>query len=274
MEKEYYLFIASDSLGDTAEQVAKATAEQFRDNDYILKKFPYIRNEEQIMDLVADAREHERAIVVFTTVVEDLRAFLMSECEKYQIPCIDLMTPALRTFETFLKEKPLHQPGIIHRLDDKYFSKVEAVEFAVKYDDGKDPRGCLKADVVLLGISRTSKTPLSMYLAHKNIKVANIPLVPEVPVPDEIFKMDPKKIVGLTNTTEKLNEIRMERLKALGLKNTASYASADRIDEEIEYSNKIYTRLGCPVINVANKAIEETAGLIIQYIKKGVYIEG
>ena len=146
--------------------------------------------------------------------------------------------------------------------------RVEAIEFAVKYDDGKDPRGILKSDIVLLGISRTSKTPLSMYLANKNIKVANVPLVPEIPIPKEVFEIDPKKIIGLTNTPEKLNSIRQERLKALGLSSNASYANLERILQELDYSEKIMKKAGCPVIDVSNKAIEETAGIILDIMKE------
>ncbi len=120
--------------------------------------------------------------------------------------------------------------------------KVEAIEFAVKYDDGKDPRGIKKADIVLIGVSRTSKTPLSMYLAHKNVKVANVPLVPEVPIPDELYQIPTNRIIGLTTDPIKLNEIRQERLKALGLSNTATYANVDRILEELEYADKNYEK--------------------------------
>lgn len=267
MGKFYNLIIVSDSLGETAEQVARATAEQFKDIKYVLKKYPYIKNEEQIIDLVEDASK-EPSIVVFTTVLNNLRDKLVEECNKYKIPFVDVLSPLLNTFETFLDSKPVYQPGIIHKLDDKYFKKVEAVEFAVKYDDGKDPRGVLKADVVILGISRTSKTPLSMYLAHKNVKVANIPLVPEVPIPDEVFKISPKKIIGLTNNPDKLNEIRLERLKALGLNNNAVYANIQRIQEELGYAEQVYKRIGCPVINVATRAIEETANIIMDIIDK------
>ena len=146
------------------------------------------------------------------------------------------------------------------------------MEFAVKYDDGKDPRGVLKADLVIIGVSRTSKTPLSMYLANKNIKVANIPLVPEAKVPQELFQIPSKKIVGLTNTPEKLNEIRTERLRALGLSTANSgenkYANMERILEEIDFAESLMKKIGCPIINVSNKAIEETAEKIITYLKR------
>ncbi|MGL5506493.1 MAG: pyruvate, water dikinase regulatory protein, partial [Paraclostridium sp.] len=189
----------------------------------------------------------------------------------------DLMTPILKEITNKVGEKPKREPGIIRKLDESYFKRVEAIEFAVKYDDGKDPRGILKSDIVLLGISRTSKTPLSMYLANKNIKVANVPLVPEIPIPKEVFEVNPKKIIGLTNSPEKLNQIRQERLKALGLSSNANYAKFDRILQELDYSEQVMKRVGCPVINVSNKAIEETAGIILDIMKENglkIYRDG
>ena len=153
-------------------------------------------------------------------------------------------------------------------------SEILSLSFAdFKYDDGKEPnKGILEAELVLIGISRTSKTPLSMYLANRNIKVANVPLVPEIPVPKEVYEIDPKKIIGLTNSPEVLNNVRTTRLKALGLSSNASYAKLDRILEELEYADKVMKKLGCPVINVANKAIEETAGDILDIMKeKGIH---
>ncbi|MCT4632887.1 MAG: kinase/pyrophosphorylase [Firmicutes bacterium] len=267
MSDAYYVYIISDSIGETAEQVTRATAEQFRNFKYQLKKFPYVNNDIQIKEIIEDASKH-KSLVVFTTVLGHVRQTIINECTEKNVMYIDIMMPLIGTFENFLDSKPVNEPGIIHKLDERYFRKVEAIEFAVKYDDGKDPRGVKKADIVLVGVSRTSKTPLSMYLAHKNIKVANIPLVPEVPVPDELFEVPVKKIIGLTTNPVKLNEIREERLKALGLSGGASYANFERILEELEYADGIMKRLGCPVIDVSAKAIEETAGLILEIINK------
>jgi [pyruvate, water dikinase]-phosphate phosphotransferase / [pyruvate, water dikinase] kinase len=145
---------------------------------------------------------------------------------------------------------------------------VEAIEFAVKYDDGRDPRGLLRADIILIGVSRTSKTPLSMYLAHKRIKAANVPLVPEVTPPEELVKVDPVRCIGLTITPQKLIEIRSERLKALGLQPEANYAKLERIEDELKYSKQIMEDIGCYTIDVSNKAVEETANIIMERIRK------
>lgn len=158
-------------------------------------------------------------------------------------------------------------PGNMRRLDQHYFDRIAAIEFAVKYDDCKDPRGLLEADIVLIGISRTSKTPLSSYLANQNYKVANVPLVPEIPIPAELTQIPRNRIIGLTNSPEKLSAIRKVRLKSIGLDESSSYSSENRILEELDYGYRIFKQLGCRVIQVEDKAIEETAALIIEKVK-------
>ncbi|MCT4605260.1 MAG: kinase/pyrophosphorylase [Marinisporobacter sp.] len=267
MNRRLVVYVISDSIGETGEQVVQAAISQFVCKDCEIRRFPYISEEEQIIEIVNEAK-NEKSMIVFTMVIPSLRKVLLETTQKHQIIAVDAMTHIVEALEKALEEKPKNEPGLIRRLDEKYFKKIEAIEFAVKYDDGKDPRGLKKADIVLIGISRTSKTPLSMYLAHKNIKVANVPLVPEVPVPDELFKVSPRKIIGLTTNPIKLNEIRQERLKALGLKNEANYASMDRILKELDYAESLMKRVGCPIIDVASKAIEESAGIILEIIKE------
>lgn len=262
------IYVISDSVGETAQQVTKAAISQFRiGENYEIRRFPYVVDKKFLTDVLSSAK-NESAIVVYTLVDEALLNATKEYCENEGLSHIDLMTPILREICKKTDLKPKREPGIIRKLDESYFKRVEAIEFAVKYDDGKDPRGILKSDIVLLGISRTSKTPLSMYLANKNIKVANVPLVPEIPIPKEVFEINPKKIMGLTNTPEKLNMIRQERLKALGLSSNASYANLERILQELDYSEKIMKKVGCPVIDVSSKAIEETAGIILDIMKE------
>lgn len=264
--KNLVIYIISDSIGETAEQVAKATVSQFNTKDYEIRRFPYINEKEQIVEILDEAK-NEVAVIVFTVVVKELKEFLLKQSQALNIPCVDVMTPIMGAIEQVLEIPAKEEPGLIRKLDERYFKKVEAIEFAVKYDDGKDARGLKQADIVLTGISRTSKTPLSMYLAHKNLKVANVPLVPEVAPPRELFEINPKKIIGLTTNPMKLIEIRQERLKALGLKNEANYASMQRIFEELDYAEGIMKKLGCPVIDVSSKAIEESAGIILEIFK-------
>ena len=181
---------------------------------------------------------------------------------------VDVMGPVLQALEDVLGQKPQLVPGLSHRLDREYFDRVEAIEFAVKYDDGKDPRGIREADIVLLGVSRTSKTPVSLYLANHRLKVANVPLVPEVPVPHEIFQEGRLKAIGLVIDAELLMSIRRQRLKSLGLGSSAQYATMDRIMAELEYAWDIFSRLKCPVVDVSNHAVEETATKVLE-IRQG-----
>lgn len=208
-------------------------------------------------------------MIAFTIVIEDLKEYLLNKANQIGIKTVDIMGPMINALKLIYQTPPKMKPGLVRQLDEDYFKKVEAIEFAVKYDDGRDPRGILKADIVLIGVSRTSKTPLSMYLAHKRIKVANVPLVPEVEPADELFHVSSKKIIGLKISPEKLNSIRTERLKSLGLTVQSNYANYERILEELDHAENVMKKIGCMVIDVSNKAIEETANIILEMIKKG-----
>jgi regulator of PEP synthase PpsR (kinase-PPPase family) len=266
--KKLHIFIVSDSVGETGELVAKAAVSQFRPGlqDTSLKRFPHIETIDHVIEIVCLAKI-QQAMILFTLVQKNMRATLKKECAKHGVRYIDLMGPLMDTLEEELNEIPFEEPGLVRKLDDDYFKKIEAIEFAVKYDDGRDPRGLLLADIVLIGVSRTSKTPLSQYLAHKRYKVANVPLVPEVEPPEELFLVDPAKCFGLVISPDKLNFIRKERLIALGLNDDASYAKLDRIKQEIVHFDKIVERIGCQVIDVTNRAVEETANVILNKIQ-------
>jgi len=262
------IYVLSDSIGETAEMVARATASQFDSGNFEIIRIPYISSVEQIEEVLRAAAQKPACIICHTLVSIELQDAFASLAKNYHIPTIDIMGPMIRAVQKVTNLTPKLKPGLVHKLDQDYFRRVEAVEFAVKYDDGKNPAGLIKADIVLVGVSRTSKTPLSMYLAHKKIKVANVPMVPEVPPPEELFKVPPERIVGLIINTMKLNEIRRERLKTMGLDSDANYANTDRIEEELEYAKRIMRKIGCPVIDVSNKAIEETANKILEIVNK------
>jgi len=257
------IYIVSDSVGETADLVVKAAISQFNGagHDANVKRVPYVEDKETIQEVVQLAKL-DNAIICFTLVVPELRQFLINEAQKHGVVYHDIIGPLMDKMESLYGIKAKYEPGRVRKLDDDYFKKVEAIEFAVKYDDGRDPRGILKADIVLVGVSRTSKTPLSQYLALKRFKVANVPIVPEVDPPEELFKVSPRKCIGLKISPEKLNFIRRERLKSLGLNDRAIYANIDRIKEELEYFEKVVNKIGCQVIDVSNKAVEETANII------------
>lgn len=261
------VYVISDSVGETAEFVVKAVASQFNSGHVDIKRIPYVNDADTIIDAIDEASQL-KAMIAYTLVLPELRRVLKEESERRQLIAVDVMGPMMDAFGELLSIDPRLEPGLVRRLDEEYFRRVAAIEFAVKYDDGKDPRGLLLADVVLVGVSRTSKTPLSMYLANKRLKVANLPLVPEVEAPEELFWVPPNKVIGLTINPRQLNEIRQERLKALGLHAQANYASMERILEELEYAEKLMRKVGCPIFDVSNKAVEEVANKILQVLRE------
>lgn len=257
------VYVLSDALGETAEVVARAGASQFDGAAVEFHRVAYAQDRASILKVLREARER-RAALVFTLVDPELRAFVREEAERIGLPAVDVLGPVIDAMSRVADRPPRLEPGLIHQLDAEYFRRVEAVEFAVKYDDGRDPGGLLRADIVLVGVSRSSKTPVSMYLAHRGYKVANVPLVPEIPPPQELGLLRRNRVIGLTVRPEKLREIRQERLRALGLEADASYADLARIQEEIRHAQGVFARLGCPVIDVTHKAVEETAREVIE----------
>ncbi|EZP76186.1 PEP synthetase regulatory protein [Parageobacillus genomosp. 1] len=257
------VYVVSDSGGETAELVVKAAASQFYSTHIQIKRVPYVEDKTTLAEVVALAKMN-RGIIAFTLVVPEMRQFLMEEATREGVMAYDIIGPLIEQMSDLFQLTPRYEPGQVRVLDEDYFKKIEAIEFAVKYDDGRDPRGILRADIVLIGVSRTSKTPLSQYLAHKRLKVANVPIVPEVEPPEQLFQVPRKKCFGLKISPEKLLTIRRERLKSLGLNDQAIYANMDRIKEELAYFDEIVAKIGCDVIDVTNKAVEETASIIMK----------
>ncbi len=261
-QQDLHFVIISDSVGDTARKVLQAVLAQFPSITVHMYHYPFIRKMKDLEPVLEEAKEL-KAFVIHTLVVENLSEFTDDFCAAENLPCYNILKDLVRDISGTTGQQPLKRAGALHRLDDEYFNRISAIEFAVKYDDGKDPKGFLDADLVLLGVSRTSKTPLSMFLANKNIKVANLPIMPEASVPDEIWQVDPKKIVGLTNDAEVLNNFRKERMIAYGLSPETIYSDMERIRAELEYAYELYNKLGCIVINVSKRSIEETAAIIM-----------
>lgn len=261
------VYVVSDSIGETAEFVVQAVASQFNSGHIEIRRIPFVTDVATIIDIVEEA-SLGNAMIAYTLVLPALREAIRKESGLHGLLAVDVMGPMMEAFTRLMQLDPHQEPGLIRRLDEDYFRRVAAVEFAVKYDDGKDPRGMLLADVVLVGVSRTSKTPLSMYLANKRLKVANLPLVPEVEPPEELFWVPATKVIGLTISPRQLNEIRQERLKALGLHAQANYASMERILEELDYAERIMRKIRCPIFDVSNKAVEEVANKILQLVRE------
>lgn len=260
------IFVCSDAVGETAEAVARATARQFPSERVHIKRFGNIKDEDEVKAIIQEA-SRENGFIAYTLVQPELRDTMREESIRHGVRSVDVMGPMMQAFIDTFNDSPQYEPGLLHKMDEAYYRKIEAVEFAVKYDDGKDARGFLEAQVVLVGVSRTSKTPVGIYLASKGIKTANYPLTIEVKPPEELFIAAARGlIVGLTMQPERLLKVRRERLKTLGLPSQANYASMTRITEELAYAEQMMKRLNCPVIDVTERAIEETSGIILDML--------
>ena len=265
-QTDQFVYIISDSVGETANKLSQAAMSQFPTTDFNVSRYPFVRGEGTLLSILEQAK-NENAMIVHTLITDGLSKIACDFCQEHNLFCFDLLNPMVDEIVKRTGSTPSKEPGALHQLNGNYFHRIGAIEFAVKYDDGKDPKGFLEADIVILGVSRTSKTPLSMFLANKNLKVANLPLIPESHIPDQLWKVNPKKIVGLTNDPELLNSIRRERMIAYGLNPDTTYSDRDRINEELEFAQNLYEKLGCLVINVATKSIEETAAIILDTLQ-------
>ncbi|MGX7111527.1 pyruvate, water dikinase regulatory protein [Gemella cuniculi] len=259
--------IISDSIGNTAKDVVDAALVQFSYSDvrYKILKNSNVGTKSKIDSIVENIDLND--VIVQTLVDKELARYTRELAEKKGIVVIDLLSNMLNIFEKKLEVKPENNPGLIRKMGAEYFKRVDALEFAVKYDDGKDINGLKEADVIILGVSRTSKTPLSLYLANRNIKVMNVPIVQDLILPEQLFEVK-RKIIGLTNSVEQLNKLRGERLKALGVEHGTDYTDEVQIFEELEYALEIMEKIGCPVIDVQNKAIEETAEIVVNIMRE------
>lgn len=265
MAKTPKVFVVSDSMGETAQLVARAVLSQFPEGSAHLQRFIYVSTADDATALMKEARA-QPTLILFTVIIPEVREVILEGAKAHDIPIVDIMGPAMAGVERITGAPALLEPGLIHRLDEKYFKRVEAVEFAVQHDDGRDPQGYRKADVVLLGVSRSSKTPVSMYLANRGVKVANLPIIPEVPTPPELHRIPVRKIVGLTINGSKLAGIRKERVRTMGVRGDSDYSDVSRILGELSHAQRLYNELGCFVVDVTDRAVEETASKVMEFV--------
>ncbi len=264
--QEVNIVIISDSAGDTAFNNAAAAAAQFPDAKINYRRYPFITDKKKLDQTLDEIKQYPNLVIIYSLAKDEMQLPIIRFARENNAKRVDIMSPAIEAISQVTGMHPVERSGAQHQLNSHYFDRISAMEFAVMYDDGKDPKGFLEADVVLLGVSRTSKTPLSLFLANKNLKVANLPLVPQTHIPKEIYEIDPKKIIGLTNDPSVLNEIRRQRMISYGLNPDTSYSNMDSINEELAAAQKLYDKLGCYVINVAHRSIEETAALIMHHL--------
>jgi regulator of PEP synthase PpsR (kinase-PPPase family) len=259
------IYVISDSTGETASKVVQAALLQFAHEQVRLRIFSNLRSREALRETIDRAAE-ENALVVFTLVRAEQRLALTDRAAEYGVQAVDLMGPLMARIGRWLGEAPVSTPGLLHRLDEEYFRRIEALEFVVKNDDGKMPQNFRRADIVLVGVSRTSKTPVSATLAQKGYKVANQPLVAGVPPPKELSEIDPRRVFGLSITPAVLAEIRRSRLEHLGMKSEGGYAELSHIQQELAFARDLFrAHPDWTVLDVTRRAVEETASTILQH---------
>lgn len=261
--KELTIILISDSTGETAQNYIKSVTSQFPDLKVNLIRKPSIDTTEEIDEVMEKADSN--CIVVQTIANEDLSKHLRAVAKEKNIEVLDILNYGIRKVEEATGLKAVREIGLTRTLSEDYFNMIEAIEFAIQYDDGKDPRAFPLSDIVLVGVSRTSKTPTTMILATKNFKVSNLPLVPEIKLPREIFEVDPNRIIGLVIDPDKLSNIREVRSKSLGIVGESIYYDDKRIRRELEYAHEVFKDLDCKVIDVTENTIEQTATDIVQY---------
>jgi regulator of PEP synthase PpsR (kinase-PPPase family) len=260
--------ILSDSTGETAEKVVRAAMLQFPHSGTHIRLHTRIRTREAAAP-VLEAAAKDGSLVVFTVVSPELREYIHAQSYELKVEALDLIGSLIGKLSTYLDRQPINTPSGMLPLTDEYFRRIEAVEFAVKSDDGKEPRNFKKADIVLVGVSRTSKTPLSTLLAQRGLKVANQPIVLGVALPPELEEAPQERVVGLTIEIEHLVEIRKARLKQLGMPTDTSYGLRDQIKQELDYGRRIFQQHPrWPVIDVTGRAIEETAVIVLESLKE------
>ncbi len=259
--------VISDGTGETASSITRAAMAQFPDKEIFFTRYKNIRTKEQIDAIFQEAAIHHD-IVIYTIVSVQLRQYIAELSKRDHVRSVDVMGPLLTTFSNFFEAEPEYKPGLLHQVNDNYFNRVAAIEFTLNHDDGRNMSSLDEADVILVGISRTSKTPLSMYLSLEGIKVVNVPIVMGVELPEKLFQIDQRKIFGLTIEPEALFQIRKNRLSRLGLsKDEGDYADMSKVHEEIEWATKIFSEnKRWPVFNVTGKALEETAAEILKLL--------
>jgi regulator of PEP synthase PpsR (kinase-PPPase family) len=263
------VLVVSDGTGETAEKVVRAALAQFGPHDGVrVQVVGHALDREQVKGLVEQAKR-EGAFLLYTLAEPESRAYVRRLIEERDVRAVDLLGLLLHQMAAHFGANPLYRPGLGHELDAEYFRRVEAVEFAVYNDDGREPRNLRRAEIVLVGVSRTSKTPLSSYIAHRGYRVANVPLVHGIPPPKELEQVDPGRVFGLIVDPGILVEIRRTRMEQLGMRQDDDYGDLRKIRQELEASKKLFAQHPkWTVLDITGKAVEETAALIIEMWRK------
>jgi regulator of PEP synthase PpsR (kinase-PPPase family) len=263
-QEDYRIFVLSDGTGQTGKRVLEAALLQF-DQPVMIIRIPDVRAVEQVNEVVV-AAAHDHGMIVYTLVSVELRQAVHIAAMERGVIAVDLLGGLLAKLQDFLRRSPGGRPGLLYQTDAGYYQRVDAMEFTVQHDDGQKLDDLDEADIVIVGPSRTSKTPVSFYLAYRGWKVANVPLILGLDLPQALCALEPRKVVGLTTDPERLAMIRRERLKNMGAVEESSYADLNHIRQELRYSLRQCKTYRWPVINVTGKAVEETANEIMNLV--------
>ena len=273
MNEKYNVYLVSDSTGETLDRIFLSLKSQFANFEYDKKEFAFVRTEQQIDKIIKECTEQDSSLILYTIVETKLAKYISNQSEKNNVPCFGILGNLILSFSKLLNQKAIHKPSAQHVLDDDYYKRMEAIQFTMSHDDGKKVDDIDSADVILLGVSRTSKTPTSIYLANKGFKTANIPLVNQKSIPD-ILKKEPQSfcVIGLTTEAERLVDIRKNRMNSLKETKSQDYTDLEKIKKEVQDAKELFKKYSWPSIDVTRKSVEETAASIIKiheiYISK------
>ncbi len=265
MSNTYQIYLISDSTGETLDRIFIAIKAQFKNINYKIHTYSFTRTENQIFKILSDAEKYSNSIILYSIVDSNLAKFLANTSEDKKIPCFGVLGDLILRFSKLLNQKASHQPSGQYALNDEYYKRIAAIQFTMNHDDGNMVKELGKSDIILLGVSRTSKTPTSIYLANKGFKTSNIPLINEHSIP-KTLKEDPKIacVIGLNTEPERLVDIRKNRMNSLKESENKSYTDLENIRKEVEQAKKTFRKYNWPVIDVTRKSVEEVAASIIK----------
>jgi regulator of PEP synthase PpsR (kinase-PPPase family) len=265
MSNTYQIYLISDSTGETLDRVFLAIKAQFKNIEYDVKSYFFTRTKNQVVKILEEAKKNNNSIILYTIVDSGLAKFLANKSDEKKIPCFGVLGNLILSFSKLLNQQASHVPSGQHALNEEYYERIEAIQFTMNHDDGNLVEELEKSDLILLGVSRTSKTPTSIYLANKGFKTSNIPLINENSIPKSL-KSNPKMacVVGLTTEAERLVDIRKNRMITLKERENNSYTDIKKIKEEVEEAKKTFTKYKWPTIDVTRKSVEEVAASIIK----------
>ena len=265
MKNTHQIYLISDSTGETLDRIFMALKAQFKKFEYELNQFSFTRTENQILKTLEEAKKNQNPIILYTIVNNKLAKFLEDQAKKKKIPCFGVLGELILNFSKILNQKATHEPSGQHALNDEYYDRIEAIQFTMNHDDGNQLEDIENSDIILIGVSRTSKTPTSIYLANRGYKTSNIPIVNQKSIPEKILNTNFKPcVVGLVFEAERLHDVRKNRLTSLKENENTKYVDIDNIRKEIENSKNFFKKYQWPTIDVTRKSVEETAASVIK----------